>query len=114
VFENGVAIANQKAGGKYLKTMWDACELEPTGPYVNFFWSSRKSAFKKQIKYSNLWSKNPINEFGKLEIFNRMERAKLCTSIINQLMNLDFIKLNCEYIDDQYILHSEYDLLGEK
>jgi hypothetical protein len=83
LFTDAIKEANELVGGNQLKTFWDRVGLRATGPFLNFFWPNKHTFYKKYVKFAFLWSRNPINEYGKLEIFNRMERAKLCSAIID-------------------------------
>jgi hypothetical protein len=82
-------------------------------PFVDFFNPGRKQPYNALLKQEQIWERSVVNSRGKHEIFIRMERQKLCSSILEQVINLEHLKGICEYALHMYIPNNPFDLRGE-
>lgn len=105
-------LTHQLYGNK-LMHLWDRCGTHPVGPYMAFFEPNKRKNFNQIIKSHYLWTHTTINEKSHTSLFNKMERAKLCTSIINQLMNIEYMS-SVDLLVDLAIPNSYFDLDGTR
>ncbi|EAS07779.2 calcium-activated chloride channel protein (macronuclear) [Tetrahymena thermophila SB210] len=106
--------AQKGPNGRNIKTIWDYQGQSVQQIFSDYIYVPSSKRIRNKILLENCWQRQPINLNEKMEIFNKMERIKITTSLLVSLLDFSKLKTQEDLIYDYFPLHDKYLLFGQR
>ncbi|KAL4445557.1 hypothetical protein ABPG74_004631 [Tetrahymena malaccensis] len=113
-FTQALRRAQKGAFGRYIKTIWDYQGQSVQQIFSDYIYVPSSKRMRNKVLLENCWQRQPINLNEKMEIFNKMERIKITTSLLVSLLDFSKLKTQEDLIYDYFPLHDKYLLFGQR
>ena len=108
LIKESLAQVNMSQSSKHrLKNLWDWLGLKKeVSPYLEY------KKFSKETEFEKMWRFYTVNENGKRDLFKNMERIRLLTLHIDQVVDLDLLE-HSGIVAGHFPLHNDWELQGK-